>query len=95
MGDKYGLSKKQIALYRATFKSFDKDNDGQIDATDFKEVLKKYQIYMTDEEIINEINKYDKNGNKTIDFDEFLCILTGTSPDNTTDNNQSINQTIK
>lgn len=76
------LTKKQIAEYKAVFKLFDKNNNGYITAIEFKDLLKKYNIYMNDEEIDKEIVKYDKNGDLKIDFEEFINIITNMDKSN-------------
>ena len=56
---------------REAFNKFDIDKDGSITVTELKEVLLKMGIEKTDLEIADLIDKADKDGSGTIDFDEY------------------------
>jgi len=68
--------KKQLAEYKKLFRLFDKNDDGLISLEEFTDMVKKYHLKMTEEEIAREISKYDKDGDLSINFDEFVKIMT-------------------
>jgi calcium-dependent protein kinase len=55
----------------AAFRTFDKDNSGEITPAELKEVLQK-----TDKEIQDLINEVDTNRDGKIDFEEFTAMMT-------------------
>ena len=71
MGLQY-LNFKELALLRDTFKSLDKDNSGFINKEEFEKALNSFGCSFDSGKITNLFNETDKNGNKRIDFDEFI-----------------------
>ena len=65
------LTDEQKKELREAFNKFDIDKDGSITVTELKEVLMKMGIEKTDLEIADLIDKADKDGSGTIDFDEY------------------------
>jgi len=72
------LTKQELQLCREQFKFFDKNNDGHIDAKEIKAVLKQCSMFATDQEIKEIVREADKNGNGTIEFDEFVKAMAST-----------------
>ncbi|XP_022332297.2 neo-calmodulin-like [Crassostrea virginica] len=60
---------------RSVFDDFDKDKSGHIDAAELGNSLRVFGLNPTMKEIYDMINEVDKNGNGTIEFDEFLAFL--------------------
>jgi calmodulin len=58
---------------RAQFRNLDKDGNGNISATEIREVLTKLGDKLTDEEIDEMIRDVDTDGDGEINFEEFLA----------------------
>lgn len=69
------LTDKEKSRYKSIFKQFDTNKDGQINASEFKIGLEKYNIHLSIEQIKKEMSKYDQDGNQTINLDEFINII--------------------
>lgn len=54
---------------------FDDDHSGQIDSNELQNVLKKLGLNPTDEELQDIINDIDKDNDGTIDYSEFLRLM--------------------
>jgi len=70
------LSEEQRQAYRETFKLFDTDNSGTIDARELQFAMKALGFKPKKEEIQEMIKQADRNGDGTIDFVEFLDMMT-------------------
>ena len=63
-------------MYREAFDLFDTDGSGFIDAKELKAVLCALGFEPTKDEIRKMISDADKDGSGTINFDEFIGIMT-------------------
>jgi calmodulin len=61
---------------REAFRVFDKKNTGQIDTNDLKTIFRALDPDMPDEEIDQIIAEVDEDGSGSLDFDEFLKLMT-------------------
>jgi len=68
-------SAKHIEELREAFALFDKDNDGCITANEVRTVMRGLRLESTDQEISDMINNVDVDGNGTVDFNEFLAMM--------------------
>ncbi|KAF7728373.1 hypothetical protein EC973_006181 [Apophysomyces ossiformis] len=73
--NRLSLSTEQIAEYKDAFAIFDKDNNGFIDASELGGLMRQLNMNPTDNELQDMINEVDANGNGTIDFEEFLTLV--------------------
>ena len=64
------MSKSKEELLE-TFKHFDRDGNGSIDADEFKELLYALGAVVTDEEVATGLEALDADRNGRIDFEEF------------------------
>lgn len=62
---------------REAFRVFDKNNRGVIDVNDLKIIFNALDPDMPDEEIDQIITEVDEDGSGTVDFEEFLKLMTG------------------
>lgn len=69
------LSDEQISEYREAFCMYDKNSDGVITAKELGEVMRALGENPTETEIAGIINEVDVDGSGTIDFDEFLQMM--------------------
>merc|ERR1712159_201818 len=70
MKDKF---REQSVLIRKTFRNIDKDHSGALDMQEFKQVLKKFNFDLTDQEVISVMRKFDPNGDGSVRCDEFCA----------------------
>jgi len=71
-----GLSKEQIADFREAFSLFDFDENGSISAKELGEVLKALGQNPSMNELSDMINEVDQDGNGTVEFAEFVILMT-------------------
>ncbi|KAL2814472.1 hypothetical protein BJX63DRAFT_199611 [Aspergillus granulosus] len=69
------LTADQIAQFREVFAVFDKDGTGDITATELGEVMRSLGQNPTDTELQDIIDELDVDRTGTIDFDEFLILM--------------------
>lgn len=65
----------QMDDLRAVFAFFDRNQNGNIEADELGEVMSSLGYQATEEELNDMINEADKDGNKMIDFDEFVQMM--------------------
>merc|ERR1711994_1219260 len=68
------LSKKEL---KDAFRIYDKECMGYISTYTLKEILKELDNKLTDEDLNNIIEEVDEDGSGTLDFDEFMAMMTG------------------
>merc|ERR1712146_240550 len=73
---KGGLSEEQIEEIREAFNLFDADNSGAIDVRELKAAMRALGFEVKKEELKKMISDID-NGNGSIEFQEFLEMMTG------------------
>ncbi|XP_013771959.1 calmodulin-A-like isoform X1 [Limulus polyphemus] len=71
----YGLTEEQVAEFKEAFMLFDKDSDGRITATELGIVMKSLGQQPTEKELRNMVEMVDQDGNGTIEFNEFLFMM--------------------
>eukprot|EP00823_Brevimastigomonas_motovehiculus_P003542 TRINITY_DN217_c0_g1_i1.p1 TRINITY_DN217_c0_g1~~TRINITY_DN217_c0_g1_i1.p1 ORF type:complete len:167 (+),score=46.99 TRINITY_DN217_c0_g1_i1:94-594(+) len=62
----------QVQAINEAFKAIDKDNNGVISFDELKEVMKKYDEKITNDEIFGILNMVDPQGDHSISYDAFL-----------------------
>ena len=73
---KLKLTKQQIEDFREAFSLFDHDENGSISAKELGEVLRALGQDPSDTELRDMINEVDVDGNGTVEFEEFLILMT-------------------
>jgi len=75
--DEFGALWKYVTDWENCFRSFDRDNSGNIDRTELKNALTNFGYRLSDQTIDMLIRKYDRAGHGTIYFDDFIqcCIV--------------------
>ncbi|KPM07532.1 calmodulin-like protein 3 [Sarcoptes scabiei] len=71
----YGLTDEQVAEFKEAFSLFDKDLDGRITTTELGIVMRSLGQRPTDAELKNMVIMVDQDGNGTIEFNEFLHMM--------------------
>lgn len=71
----YGLTEEQVAEFKEAFMLFDKDSDGMITAAELGVVMRSLGQRPSEKELKNMVHMVDKDGNGTIEFDEFLSMM--------------------
>lgn len=65
-----------MAEIRDVFSMFDKDDSGDIDAVELKDAMLQLDPDMTDDDIVELMEELDVDGNGTVEFEEFLQMMT-------------------
>merc|ERR1712147_313600 len=74
---KGGLTEEQIEEIREAFNLFDADNSGAIDVRELKAAMRALGFEVKKEELKKMISDIDNDGNCSIEFSEFLEMMTG------------------
>merc|ERR1712205_139127 len=74
---KGGLTEEQIEEIREAFNLFDADNSGAIDVRELKAAMRALGFEIKNEELKKMVSDIDNDGNGTIEFQEFLGMMTG------------------
>merc|ERR1712085_147882 len=74
---KGGLTEEQIEEIREAFNPFDADNSGAIDVRELKAAMRALGFEVKKEELKKMISDIDNDGNGSIEFQEFLEMMTG------------------
>ncbi|KAF5306856.1 hypothetical protein FQA39_LY00086 [Lamprigera yunnana] len=70
-----GLSEDQVAEFKEAFMLFDKDEDGTITMAELGVVMRSLGQRPTETELRDMVNEVDQDGNGTIEFNEFLQMM--------------------
>ncbi|XP_046665831.1 troponin C, isoallergen Bla g 6.0101-like [Homalodisca vitripennis] len=62
---------------KEAFRLYDKEGNGYITTSVLKEILKELDDKMTPEDLDSIIEEIDSDGSGTVDFDEFMEVMTG------------------
>ncbi|XP_031100602.1 calmodulin-3-like [Ipomoea triloba] len=76
------LTADQIAEYREAFSLFDKDGDGQVSCQELGIVLRSLGQVVTEAELKEMIRGVDDDGSGTVDFNEFVGLMSKKLKDN-------------
>ncbi|CAE7446340.1 Icl1d [Symbiodinium sp. KB8] len=83
--DRPGLSEEEIEEIREAFNLFDTDGSGTIDPKELKQAMKSLGFDAKNATIYQMILDIDKDGSGSIEFDEFLDMMTHKMSDKDTD----------
>ena len=82
--EKNGLTEDEVLEIKEAFDLFDSDKSGEIDTSELKEALKGLGIDAKNQTLQNMINDIDRNSSGTIDFNEFIEMMTAKISDKDT-----------
>ena len=82
--EKNGLTEDEVLEIKEAFDLFDTDNSGTIDTEELKQALTNLGIDAKNQTLQNMMNDIDKNQSGTIDFDEFIQMMTAKMSDKDT-----------
>merc|ERR1711964_96053 len=82
---KVGLSDEQVEEIREAFSLFDSDASGAIDVRELKAAMRALGFEIKNEELKKMVSDIDNDGNGTIEFGEFLQMMTGKMGENIDD----------
>merc|ERR1711906_85498 len=74
---KGGLNEEQLDEIREAFSLFDSDASGAIDVRELKAAMRALGFEVKNEELKKMVSDIDGDGNGTIEFSEFLTMMTG------------------
>lgn len=69
------LTEEKVAEFRCAFDLFDEDHDGYITAEELGKVIRSLGQTPSIDDLKEMIKEVDKDGNGTIEFDEFLTLM--------------------
>lgn len=73
----FGALWKYVTDWQNCFKSFDRDNSGNIDKDELKNALTAFGYRLSDSVVTIMVQKFDRFGRGTILFDDFIqCCVT-------------------
>lgn len=81
---KNGLTEDEVNEIKEAFDLFDSDKSGSIDTEELKNALRSLGIDAKNQTLTNMLSDLDKNGNNTIEFDEFIDMMTAKMSDKDT-----------
>ena len=70
--DDFGALWKYVTDWQACFRSFDRDNSGNIDKNELSHALKTFGYNLSDATVTTITQKFDRHGRGTILFDDFI-----------------------
>ena len=62
---------------KEAFRIYDKDKAGYISTEALKEILRELDSKLTEDDLSSIIEEVDEDGSGTLDFDEFMEMMTG------------------
>jgi len=62
---------------REAFRLYDKEGNGYINVSDLREILRALDDNISEDELDEMITEIDTDGSGTVDFDEFMEVMTG------------------
>ncbi|KAF7954187.1 hypothetical protein EAE96_005318 [Botrytis aclada] len=71
------LSDEEVAILKEAFEAYDTDKGGNITVEEFGRVMKQSGQNPSEEELAQIIKEVDLDGDGTINFDEFIAMMTG------------------
>lgn len=89
----YGLTEEQVAEFKEAFMLFDKDEDGMITTAELGVVMRSLGQRPTETELRDMVSAVDSDGNGTIEFNEFLQMMSKKM--NETDNDDELKEAFK
>uniref|UniRef100_A0A1B6FJB2 EF-hand domain-containing protein n=2 Tax=Cuerna arida TaxID=1464854 RepID=A0A1B6FJB2_9HEMI len=75
LSSEFGLTEDQVAEFKEAFMLFDKDEDGTITMAELGVVMRSLGQTLSEGELQNMVNEVDQDGNGTIEFNEFLQMM--------------------
>ena len=82
--EKYGLTEDEVLEIKEAFDLYDTDHSGNIDTEELKQALANLGIDAKNQTLQNMMNDVDKNQSGTINFDEFIELITAKMSDKDT-----------
>ena len=69
------LNKQEIAKFKQAFSLYCKDEDDTVTTKQCKDIMMSLGLKTTEAELQDIVYQIDSNGNRTIEFSEFLSIM--------------------
>jgi centrin-1 len=82
--ERQGLTEEEVNEIKEAFDLFDTDKSGEIDAEELKQALKNLGIDAKNQTLQNMLADLDSNNSGSIDFDEFINMMTAKMSDRDT-----------
>ena len=85
MSGKDQLTSAQLDEYKEAYLLFDKNGDGRVDAIELQQVLNSLGVFPKDDEVKDMVNEIDVHNTGSIEFDEFLALMSKKMKDSDTE----------
>ena len=72
LNNKLRIAETQVPVSLSTFRKYDKDGSGTIDASEFADMCYDMGHYLSPEQVEQALLAMDSNGNGEIEYEEFL-----------------------
>ena len=95
MTNSTNLSENEIAEFKRAFSMFDKDGDGTITTKELGTVMRSLGQNPTETELQDMVNEVDQDRNGTIDFSEFVTLMTRKMAESTDDPDAEMRDAFK
>ena len=82
--ERQGLTEEEVNEIKEAFDLFDTDKSGEIDSEELKQALKNLGIDAKNQTLQNMLNDLDANNSGSIDFEEFINMMTAKMSDRDT-----------
>lgn len=67
--------RQQYPLVRDIFRRFDSDHDGVLTIKEFKAALAKFSFHLSDEEVVQIMQHFDRRGDGQVSYNEFCDVV--------------------
>eukprot|EP00927_Polykrikos_kofoidii_P036825 TRINITY_DN31061_c0_g1_i1.p1 TRINITY_DN31061_c0_g1~~TRINITY_DN31061_c0_g1_i1.p1 ORF type:complete len:172 (+),score=48.90 TRINITY_DN31061_c0_g1_i1:184-699(+) len=90
-----GLKQDEIEEIKEAFDLFDTDQSGEIDVKELKAAMQSLGYESKNDTIFTMLNELDKDGNASLDFEEFLDLMSGKEGKDEKDTKEEIDKIFK
>lgn len=90
-----GLKQDEIEEIKEAFDLFDTDQSGEIDLKELKAAMQSLGFESKNDTIFSMLAELDKDGNASLDFEEFLDLMSGNEGKDEKDSKEEIDKIFK
>merc|ERR1712217_86502 len=95
MGERPGLKQDEIEEIKEAFDLFDTDQSGEIDLRELKAAMQSLGYESKNDTIFTMLAELDKDGNASLDFEEFLDLMSEKEGKDDKDTMEEISEIVR